>query len=247
MSNDISSGKEENGIVFVAGATGEIGRRLVVRLVKRGYKVRILYRSNPVDIPGVEQYKGDVRDSDSIKKAVEGVHTIISCLGTRKYFGKDGILEVDVHGTEKLVSEAKSSGVKHFVLLSGFGLDRKSIFLSIFSIILNRYYFHKALAENAVLESGVPFTIVRPGQFSNSPIGTPLINQTLPLGLIATVSRDTVAEVLASCVFEPKVMGAVFELFDGGNLPLSEQFEMLKCDGTLHLSSPKTPLFFSKS
>lgn len=156
-------------IVLVIGASGETGRKVVNKLVSKGISVRILYRSKPLGILGIEEYQGDVRDMNSLSNAFIGVHTIISCLGNRSYFGKNGMYEVDVLGTSNIVALAKKNQVKHFILMSAFGIDRSSIFLKLFSLLLNNYFFYKEQAEKLVKNSGVPFTIVRPHELRNVP------------------------------------------------------------------------------
>jgi len=69
---------------------------------------------------------------------------------------------VDAVGTRNVADEAARAGAGQLVLLSAFGLDRRSVFLSAFSLALNRYFQWKAEAERAARESGVPYTIGDP-------------------------------------------------------------------------------------
>src|SRR5690606_3098408 len=129
--------------------------------------VRACHRSEHAFPDGVEPVRADVREPDSLVAACDGAHTVVSCLGNRRYFGRGGMHSVDVIGTRNLVRAAESAGVKHLILLSAFGLDRRSIFLSMFSGLLNRYFHHKQLVEDAVRASTIPFTVVRPHELRN--------------------------------------------------------------------------------
>ena len=74
-----SKPKPEYGKILVTGATGYIGGRLVPELVARGYKVRVMVRSELSDYqvrwPSSEVVFADARDYDQLVKALEGIHT----------------------------------------------------------------------------------------------------------------------------------------------------------------------------
>lgn len=229
--------------ILLIGATGETGRRALTQLLAAGHRVRATHRRSHGFPREVEALRADVRDSAAMQRACAGARAVVSCLGNRRYFGKGGMHDTDVLGTRALAHAAASAGVEHFVLLSAFGLDRRSLLLSAFSAALNRYFHHKQLVEDAVRDSGVPFTFVRAHELRNrAPRGQPVLNQTEPIGLLRTVSRDTVARVLAACVLEPRAVNAVFELIEGGDEPLSVQLDRLERDGRMHLDTPRTPL-----
>ena len=235
--------------VLVVGATGATGRRLVARLLEQDRPIRALVRSPNAAAaclpPAVALVAGNVRDAAAVQRAMSGVGTVVSNLGSRRYYGPNGMEAVDYLGNARLARCAADEGVDHFVLMSAFGLDRKSPFLTAFSAVLNRYFHYKALAEASVRDSGVPFTFVRPLELRDRPAyGRVALNQDQPLGLLRTVSRDLVADALAACVDEPRTLGAVFEVFETDDAPpLPEQLDTLHQDGQLHLANPWTPLF----
>ena len=64
--------------ILLTGATGYIGGRLIVELLKHGYRVRVLARNaqrlrNHTWINQVELVEGDANDFDSLHQALKGV------------------------------------------------------------------------------------------------------------------------------------------------------------------------------
>ncbi len=133
--------------VLVAGATGGIGRRVASLLQADNHTVRVLSRSakraRACLADDIEIHEGDVRDPDSLVGVARDVEFVISAFGTRTYFGRNGGAAVDATGTQNLVAAVAGESIGQFVLLSAFGLDRSSIFLSAFSLMFNRYYVWK--------------------------------------------------------------------------------------------------------
>lgn len=84
-----SKQKQQSGpLVLVAGATGGVGKRVVSRLLKRGYQVRALVRSktNAQKIIGdkVEIVEGDITIPETLTPTVtQNVTKIICCTGTK--------------------------------------------------------------------------------------------------------------------------------------------------------------------
>lgn len=234
--------------VLIAGATGETGRRLVGLLRRRGeHDLRVLSRSasRAVEVLGgdVEVHEGDVRRAETLRGAMRGVDVVVCTTGSRTYFGRNGGSAVDALGTSNLAAEAASDSVSQFVLLSAFGLERRSVFLSLFSLALNRYFHWKAAAERAVRESGVPYTILRPVELRNRPPrGVARLNQREPLSLLRTVSRDLVAQSLLASISSSAALGKTFEVYEGAaGPPLPEQLRALRPDPERELPE-RTPL-----
>jgi nucleoside-diphosphate-sugar epimerase/phosphohistidine swiveling domain-containing protein len=61
--------------VLVTGASGVFGRDIVARLARRGAQVVALAR-RPVELPGVEFVKGDIRDGETVAKAMAGCDVV---------------------------------------------------------------------------------------------------------------------------------------------------------------------------
>ena len=163
--------------ILVTGATGYIGNRLVEELLKNGYKVRVLTRKP------LEQYKNiawgkevvhvqsNLKDVDSIKKAVRGEEVVIHLaaqLGSWKAKQKD-FIDINYNGTRLLANESENASVQHFIYVSSAGVfgTLKRAPADETHPCNPRYPYEKTkfMAERYILEKikkGFPATIIRP-------------------------------------------------------------------------------------
>lgn len=106
--------------ILVTGATGFIGSHIAERLVATGARVRGLARSASrgwwLADRGVEIVEGDLTDTDSLRRAVQGCRIVFSVAG---WVGKPRSYEaarrVSVDGTRALAEAAIDAGVKRIV------------------------------------------------------------------------------------------------------------------------------------
>ncbi|QVQ52825.1 NAD(P)H-binding protein [Spiractinospora alimapuensis] len=135
--------------VLVTGGTGTLGREVVRRLAEGPHEVRVLTRrAEPGGREPFRRMVGDLSSGTGLTAAVDGAHTIVHCATTN---GRG-----DVAATRRLVDEAGRDGARpHVVYVSIVGVDR----------IRLPYYQAKLAAERVIVESGVPWTILRATQF----------------------------------------------------------------------------------
>jgi dTDP-glucose 4,6-dehydratase len=117
--------------VLVTGGGGFIGGHLVERLVREGAKVRALARYNsrnergtldwfdPAAVREVEVVLGDLRDFESVERAVEGTEVVLH-LGAQiaipySYVNPRDFFETNVLGTFNVAQAALRAGVKRVV------------------------------------------------------------------------------------------------------------------------------------
>jgi uncharacterized protein YbjT (DUF2867 family) len=142
-------------LILVTGGTGTLGRLLVPRLQAAGRCVRILSRRRGEYAAGVEHLTGDLRTGAEIDKAVKGARVIVHCAGTSK--------GDDVKAMH-LVRAAKEAGSPHLVFISVVGCDRIPVRGRIDRAMFG-YFGAKLAAEQVIIESGLPWTILRTSQF----------------------------------------------------------------------------------
>jgi uncharacterized protein YbjT (DUF2867 family) len=134
--------------VLVTGGTGQIGRPLVKLLRSRDVPVVVATRTPGPD--AALSRRLDLATGDGLPEVLDGVHAVVA-LHTDSRRAR----EVDADGTARLAPAAKAAGVQHLLLLSIVGCDRVPL----------AYYRAKLVAEQAVEESGVGWTVQRATQF----------------------------------------------------------------------------------
>lgn len=112
-------------LVLLTGASGYVGGRLLPRLEKRGLRVRCLTR-RPEFLrdrvgPGTEVVEGDVLREESLRSALEGVHTAYYMVHSMGTSSRDGFEVQDRLGAHHFARAAKSAGVSRIVYLGGLG------------------------------------------------------------------------------------------------------------------------------
>lgn len=144
-------------MIFIAGSSGFVGGHLIDALLKNGYKLRCLARSEKTEKSlrekGIDVLSGDITIPKTIEGALDGVDFVIHLVGIIEEKGSSTFQNVHVNGTKNLIAEAKRAGVKHFFYQSALGADKSS---------WSGYLRTKAEAEEIVASSGIPFTIFSP-------------------------------------------------------------------------------------
>ncbi len=161
--------------IFVAGATGYIGRHVVKELVNRGYDVVSFARehagingnSGPdqtrAQLPGSEVRFGNVCDLASIIEQGfrhEKFDAVVSCIASRTGAVADAD-RIDYHANSLLLAAAQQSGIPQFILLSAICVQKPRL----------AFQFAKLKFEQELIDSGINYSIVRPTAFFKSLAG----------------------------------------------------------------------------
>jgi nucleoside-diphosphate-sugar epimerase len=109
-------------LVCVTGGTGFLGSYLVRDLLAKGVSVRVLARPSPradsLAAAGVEIAQGDLRDQDSIARAVKGSDIVYHLAAKVGSAPRDAYFETNVQGTERLLNACAQNGVGQLVYAS---------------------------------------------------------------------------------------------------------------------------------
>ena len=158
--------------LIVFGATGTIGRHVVDRALAQGHEVTAFARApgalDSTD-PKLTRAAGDVLDRDAVADAVRGHDAAIVALGA----GRRG--KVRTAGTRNVIAAMQHHGVRRLVCQSTLGAGDSRPLLTffwkyvMFGLLLRAAYADHQAQETLVQESGLDWTIVRPGAFTDGP------------------------------------------------------------------------------
>ena len=188
--------------VLVAGAHGKTARRLVWILAEDGHEVRGLVRKEEqmpdVEADGAEPVLVDLEEEEvegAVGEAVEGCDAIVFAAGAGPGSGAARKETMDYGGAVKLIEAAEKHGVRRYLMLSSMGADdpegREEA--------MRPYLSAKARADERLRESGLEYTIIRPGRLTDEE-GTGRIVAAEALGRRGEISRDDVARTFAAAL-----------------------------------------------
>jgi uncharacterized protein YbjT (DUF2867 family) len=205
--------------VVVAGGHGNVGIRLLRLLADGGHRARGLIR-NPDHAPdlrelGAEPVLCDIETLDDISDCCQGADAVVFAAGAGPGSGAERKRTVDYGGAVKLMG----AGINRYVMVSAISAGRPEEW----SDQMRPYYEAKAGADERLLESGLDYTIVRPGGLTDDP-GTGLV--TVGTGLEGSIPRDDVAAVILAVLEAPGSVGKTFELVSG-DTPIEEAVRAL--------------------
>ncbi len=198
--------KEKN--VLVAGANGTTGRIIVDLLkVSKDYQpiamVRDQEQKDRFEKEHVMTVMADLEED--LSHAVKNADKVIFAAGSK---GKN-IIGVDQEGAKKLTDAAKKAGARKFVMLSSMGADNPSI-----SEELQDYLQAKQNADNYLKESGLKYSIVRPGSLTDDG-ATGKIQLKQKFEDQGSISRADVAKTLVEVLDDDVRKNEVFEILSG--------------------------------
>ncbi|MBD1921849.1 NAD(P)H-binding protein [Microcoleus sp. FACHB-831] len=204
---------------FVAGATGETGRRIVQELVKRNIPVRALVRNlekaREILPSETELVVGDVLNPESIRAGLADSTVLLCATGAAPSFDPTGPYKVDYEGTKNLVDAAKAKGIEHFVLVSSLCTSQLFHPLNLFWLIL----VWKKQAEEYIDKSGINYTIVRPGGLKNEDNPYPIVMSSADTLFDGSIPRTKVAQVAVEALFQPSARNKVVEIVAKSEAP----------------------------
>jgi uncharacterized protein YbjT (DUF2867 family) len=197
---------------FVAGATGETGRRIVRELVKRNIPVRALVRNREKGreiLPAeVELVVGDVLDSKSLLEAIGDATVLLCATGAAPSFDPTGPYKIDFEGTKNLVDAAKAKGIDRFVFVSSLCVSKFFHPLNLFWLIL----YWKKQAETYIQQSGLTYTIVRPGGLKNEDNSDLIVMSSEDTLFEGSIPRVKVAQVCVESLVQPTAKNKIVEI-----------------------------------
>ena len=233
--------------VLVTGASGFIGTHLVPLLVARGHDVTAASRKR-LDIAGVTwRLSPELGSGSDWSRALQGVEAIVHLAGRAQNGpeneSEEGVCRrINTEGTARLAHQAAESGVRRFLFLSSIHAVAAESDEVITAQTVPRpssaYGRSKLAAEEAVQQelegTACAWTILRPpavygsGHASSFSQLAKLAASGIPLPLASVRNRrsfiyvENLADVIATCLRDPKSFGRVYLPSDGEDVSTPE-------------------------
>jgi uncharacterized protein YbjT (DUF2867 family) len=202
--------------VVIAGGHGKIAQRLERLLAERGDEAVGIVR-NPehvadVEAAGAQAVVLDLEQAsvDDVAEVVRGADAVVFAAGAGPGSGAARKRTVDLGAAVKLIDAAEQAGVRRYVMISSIGAQDPSSG----GEQMQPYLEAKAAADEALTDSDLDWTVVRPGGLTDDH-GTGKVRIESMLGRRGRVPRQDVAATLVAVLDEPATIGKVFELFTG--------------------------------
>lgn len=212
---------------FVAGATGQTGRLIVAELTRRNIPVRALVRNlelaKQVLPSGVELVQGNVLFVNTLPDAIADCDVLVCATGAKPSLNAFEPYLVDYIGTKNLVKAAKAKNIQHFAIVSSLCVSKFLHPLNLFWLVL----FWKKQAERYLQDSGLTYTIVRPGGLLNREKEGGLVLVGADTLFEGSIPRNKVAQVTVEALFADKAKNKLVEIVvnaDTPDRPIAELF-----------------------
>jgi uncharacterized protein YbjT (DUF2867 family) len=200
--------------IAVVGGHGQVARHLLVALRRSEHDPVALVRREEyreeLESRGAEVRLLDIESADKagFAAAFEGCGAVVFAAGG----GPDGNEErkrtVDLEGSLKSIAGAQRAGIDRFVQVSAIGVDGP--LPADTDRVWRAYVEAKRDADAALRDSGLDWTIIRPGRLTDDPAtGLVTLGPDVPRG---EVTRADVAAVLAAVLDEPSTIGKQWNL-----------------------------------
>jgi uncharacterized protein YbjT (DUF2867 family) len=209
------------GTVLLAGATGGTGRRALECLSRTPSRVRALTRSaenrERLRRRGADEVvTGDLLDPNDAARVTEGVDAVVTCVGSTPQEALTGDEDhlVDGRGNTQLLDAAVAAGASRFVMESSLGVgdDRGSWMARTFRLAIPTVLRAKDRAESAIRDSGLAYTILRPGVLTGGSASDDVQVAEAGTGLWGAVSRADVARLLVASLSTPRAENRTLEV-----------------------------------
>jgi uncharacterized protein YbjT (DUF2867 family) len=211
--------------VLVIGGHGKVGLRLLRLLARDGHRGRGVIRkaeqASDLEAADAEPVLCDLERGDDLRPHVGTADAIVFAAGAGPGSGPDRKRTVDYGAAVKSMAAASELGVTRFVIVSSIGTHD----VASAAEAMRPYLEAKRDADDSLKQSGLDWTIVKPGRLTDAP-GSGRVQVSRTFGRRADVPRDDVALVLLECLHAPNTIGVEFELF-GGDVPAREAVRSL--------------------
>jgi nucleoside-diphosphate-sugar epimerase len=216
--------------IFLAGASRNLGLEIAKCLVAQKMQVIALLRSpatrTELETMGIKVVTGDALDAAAVEAAMAGgapIHAVITTIGG---LPKDGERS-DYLGNKNLIDAAVKAGVQKFILVSSIGSGNSAAALQPQVLeTLGPVLIEKEKAENHLIESGMIYTVIRPGGLKSEPAtGNGILTEDCRVA--GSIHRADVAQLVCQCLVSDAARNKVLSAVDKQMVYGNPEFEVL--------------------
>ena len=198
--------------ILIVGASGNTGKR-VIEILNNSESfepVAMIRKEEQKEIFDDMDVKWVLADlEEKVDHALQGIDKVIFAAGSGGKTGPEKTIAIDQDGAIKMIDAAKKAKVKKFVMLSSLGADDPSQ-----NEKLEVYLGAKQKADEYLRESGLDYTILRPGALTDD-MGLAKVKLAEKLNEVGEISRDDVAFLLVMSLADPLVKNKTIEAIEG--------------------------------
>ena len=220
--------------IAITGGTGFVGSHLSKLLIEKGHSVVLIARgfnkrNQTLLSTELIQYEPiGTSDEEKLVKAFAGCDAIAHCAGINRELSSGDYERTHVQGTQNVVDAAKKAGVKKLVLVS---------FYKARPACNSLYHESKYQAEEIVRNSGLDFTVLKPGMIYGK--GDGMLDQlshifyTVPIfglvgfrqSILAPLAVEDFVEIMKAALIEGRLSRQTVAVNGPSKITMSEMIE----------------------
>lgn len=217
----------DTAYIFLAGASRGVGREVAKCLMEQQMNVKALLRTEAaraeLEAMGVKVMMGDALNVGDVERAMlaEPIGAVISTIGGLPQDGK----RADYLGNKNLIDVAVKARVHKFILVSSIGSGSSAVALPPQALAtLGSVLVEKEQAEKYLSESGLTYTIIRPGGLKSEPAtGNGVLTEDSRVA--GTIHRPDVADLVCRCLNSDRANNKILSAVDRQMMYGQPEFE----------------------
>ncbi|BCD96462.1 SDR family oxidoreductase [Marinagarivorans cellulosilyticus] len=203
---------------LIIGGSGKIGQKLIAHLSKEKSDFRVMVRTQAqlesLKSQGVDAVLGDLEGD--ISEAFNGCERIVFTAGSGSKTTPHKTLLVDLWGSIRAIEEAEKQGVKHFIMISSLKSDRPLDGPE----KIRHYLVARNLADDRLIRSSLPYTLLRPGRLLDEPATGKVSNKfdwADATNTTSVITRDDVVAIIAQVISLPEYLerNSIIDVING--------------------------------
>lgn len=215
---------------LVVGAHGQIGQILCKKLAEANKNeptafIRKESQKSAFEKINVPTLIGNLEDSISqLAKKFKGFDCIVFAAGSGGSSGDDKTLTIDLEGAVRTMLAAEEAGINRYIIVSASHTDDRDFWDKAEG--MKPYYVAKHYADNALRNSNLDYTILRPVQLTDDEATGKITASLSSDDVSEKISRADVASVIVETIKMSSTIHQTIEL-SNGNVEIREALESI--------------------